>query len=201
VDEDRLRKIEAGANCVLTAEDAGEVDIPLVGEQLIELVAEVRRLREDLATADEINRGLNATLIVAVEGKIVEKNAEVRRLRAEVERLQTSLQTEREVNTLHCEAQNDLEDRVERLERENLALRDALEDYKAGASAEAHGGDDARAEVRRLRCWLSAIDNGTERIDEPCGWCLEIQGWARQALGGTPCDGAIFLEAQPDPEP
>ena len=46
-----------------------------------------------------------------------------------MEALRSSLQTEREVNRLHCEAQNDLEDKVEALERGSLRLRDDLLEY------------------------------------------------------------------------
>jgi hypothetical protein len=58
--------------------------------------------------------------------EVTQLRARARELEAEVARLRASLQTEREVNRLHCEAQNDLEDRAERLLRENLTLQDAL---------------------------------------------------------------------------
>lgn len=68
------------------------------------LVAEVRRLRQ-----------------------IAQREAvEAARAREENEHLRHSLQVERELNKMHCEAQNDLEDKVEALERENRAPRDMI---------------------------------------------------------------------------
>jgi hypothetical protein len=50
------------------------------------------------------------------------------------------------------------------------------------------------AEVRRLRGWLQTVDDATEQVDEPCGWCLELQGWAKNALDGTPLDAAVVRD-------
>ena len=50
-------------------------------------------------------------------------------------------------------------------------------------------------EVRRLRCWLRGMVDATQRVEDPCGWCVELQRWAVEALTGTPCDAAVLREA------
>lgn len=49
-------------------------------------------------------------------------------------------------------------------------------------------------EVGRLRCWLRGMVDATQRVEDPCGWCVEMQRWAVEALTGTPCDGAVLRE-------
>lgn len=48
-----------------------------------------------------------------------------------------------------------------------------------------------REENQRLRAWLRAMVDATVKVEAPCGWCIELQGWAVEALTGTPFDGAV----------
>jgi hypothetical protein len=50
---------------------------------------------------------------------------------------------------------------------------------------------DLVAEVRRLRGWLRGMVEATQRVEEPCGWGVELQGWAVEALTGTAYDRAV----------
>ena len=91
------------------------------------------------------------------------------------------------------------------IERRLEVLHRSLTDPAWGsfpfAQAVVHAvGDERRllAENERLRCWLRGMVEATMRVEEPCGWCVEMQGWAVEALAGTPCDRAVLAEPAPD---
>lgn len=64
-------------------------------------------------------------------------------------------------------------------------------DAQTEAMLALEGELQARAdEIARLRRWLRAIVEQTEQVEAPCGWCVEIQGWATDALLGRPYPGA-----------
>ena len=67
----------------------------------------------------------------------------------------------------------------EQLRRIEAARDDPLFDGVGAAEALA-----LVAEVRRLREWLTVMDRAPDDAEAPCGWCLELQDWARRALAG-----------------
>ena len=52
------------------------------------------------------------------------------------------------------------------------------------------------AENARLRAWLRAMVDEAGRSGAPtdCGWCVELRGWAVEALAGTPFDPAVVRD-------